>query len=195
MEYKRLSDFIGRCKLISKNGREMTVFMNDISQAVDCPPHITGHIVAVDSVREYPLDNIKRVIFNDPATVVFWNDGTKTVVKCQPGDVYDDEKGLALCIAKKCLGNKSNFNNVFKKYLIRPDEVNYYEDGTPIIGTKIKIIKTCNGCLGAEGKIGIVTNKRHICGLFESDPGYNVECENGSIWRINLDAKIEIEEA
>ena len=26
---------------------------------------------------------IERVIFNAPATIVFWNDGTKTVVKCQ----------------------------------------------------------------------------------------------------------------
>ncbi len=26
---------------------------------------------------------IERVIFNAPATIVFWNDGTKTVVKCR----------------------------------------------------------------------------------------------------------------
>jgi len=60
---------------------------------------------------------IKKVIFNDPATIVLWNDGTKTVVKCQDGDTYDKEKGLALCIAKKALGNKSNFNNEFKRWL------------------------------------------------------------------------------
>lgn len=60
---------------------------------------------------------IKDVIFHYPATIVLWNDGTKTVVKCQPGDVYDTEKGLALCIAKKYFGNKDNFNNVFKKCL------------------------------------------------------------------------------
>jgi len=60
---------------------------------------------------------IKKVIFNDPATIVLWNDGTKTVVKCQEGDTYDKEKGLALCIAKKALGNKGNFNNEFKKWV------------------------------------------------------------------------------
>ena len=60
---------------------------------------------------------IKEVIFNDPATIVIWSDGTKTVVKCQPGDVYSKETGLALCIAKKYLGNKGNFNEVFKKYI------------------------------------------------------------------------------
>lgn len=63
---------------------------------------------------------IKKVIFNDPATVVIWSDDSKTVVKCQPGDTYDAEKGLALCISKKFLGNKGNFNEVFKKWI--PEE-------------------------------------------------------------------------
>lgn len=60
---------------------------------------------------------IQRVLFNDPATIVFWKDGTKTVVKCQEGDVYSEEVGLALCFAKKALGNQGNFNNVFKKWV------------------------------------------------------------------------------
>ena len=60
---------------------------------------------------------IKRVIFNEPATIVIWSDDSKTVVKCQPGDTYSKETGLALCIAKKFLGNKGNFNDVFKKYI------------------------------------------------------------------------------
>lgn len=60
---------------------------------------------------------IKDVIFNNPATIVLWADGTKTVVKCQEDDVYSEEVGLALCFAKKALGNKSNFNNVFKKWV------------------------------------------------------------------------------
>lgn len=69
----------------------------------------------------YPIDlpinfKIERVIFNKPATIVYWEDGTKTVVKCQKGDTYNKEQGLALCFAKKALGNKGNFNEVFKKY-------------------------------------------------------------------------------
>ena len=63
---------------------------------------------------------IKEVIFNDPATIVLWKDGTKTVVKCGPGDTYDPEKGLALCMLKKQCGNKGNFNNLFRKYI--PEE-------------------------------------------------------------------------
>jgi len=59
---------------------------------------------------------IKKVIFHDPATIVLWEDGTKTVVKCQEGDTYSKEIGLAMCMLKKYMGNKGNFNNVFKKY-------------------------------------------------------------------------------
>lgn len=42
------------------------------------------------------LPRIKDVIFNRPATIVFWADNTKTVVKCSKNDVYDPEKGLAM---------------------------------------------------------------------------------------------------
>lgn len=59
---------------------------------------------------------IKKVIFNDPATIVLWTDGAKTVVKCD-GEKYDPEKGLAMAICKKALGNKGNYYEVFKKWL------------------------------------------------------------------------------
>lgn len=51
------------------------------------------------------LMGIKKVIFNAPATIVLWNDGTKTVVKCSENDIFDPEKGLAFCFLKKLLGN------------------------------------------------------------------------------------------
>ena len=64
---------------------------------------------------------IKKVIFNNPATIVFWSDGSKTVVKSNLDD-YDPEKGLAMAIAKKALGNEGNYYNVFKKWLPKDDE-------------------------------------------------------------------------
>lgn len=72
------------------------------------------------SSRKCDPFEIKNVIFSNPATIVFWADGTKTVVKCQEDDIYSEEVGLALCFAKKALGNKSNYNNVFKKWV--PEE-------------------------------------------------------------------------
>lgn len=59
---------------------------------------------------------IKTVVFNGPATIVFWADKTKTVVKCENED-FDREKGLAMAIAKKALGNKGNYYNTFKKWV------------------------------------------------------------------------------
>ena len=45
-----------------------------------------------------------------------WTDGTKTVVKCE-NEAYDPEKGMAMCLAKRFLGNKGNYYEAFKKWL------------------------------------------------------------------------------
>ena len=65
--------------------------------------------------------SITNVIFNPPATIVFWSDKTKTVVKCDPKEEYDPEKGIAMAICKKMIGdNKRDYYNVLlhwiKKY-------------------------------------------------------------------------------
>ena len=60
---------------------------------------------------------IKDVIFNPPATIVLWMDGTKTVVKDQGEVFYDPEKGMAMAVAKKAFGNQGNYYNQFKKYI------------------------------------------------------------------------------
>lgn len=52
---------------------------------------------------------IKDVIFAPPATIIYWSDGSKTVVKCSEKDVFDPEKGLAMAIAKRCGGNKGSY--------------------------------------------------------------------------------------
>lgn len=65
-------------------------------------------------------NKIKKVIFNNPATIVFWQDGTKTVVKCTDGEPYDPEKGLMAAITKKAFGNQGNYYNQIKKWL--PEE-------------------------------------------------------------------------
>lgn len=70
------------------------------------------------------LPEIKDVIFNEPATIIIWKDGTKTVVKCQEGEGYDPEKGMAMAISKKALGNKGNYCEVFKKWLPEEEKVN-----------------------------------------------------------------------
>ena len=74
----------------------------------------------LNTINTTKLPEIKDVIFNEPATIIIWKDGTKTVVKCQEGEGYDPEKGMAMAISKKALGNKGNYCEVFKKWL--PEE-------------------------------------------------------------------------
>lgn len=71
------------------------------------------------AIRRNPFNGtpfIVNVIFNEPATIVFWSDGTKTVVKAQNGEKFDKEKGLAMAIIKKSLGNKGSYFNEIKKW-------------------------------------------------------------------------------
>lgn len=95
---------------------------------------------------------IRNVTFANPATIVEWTDGTKTVVCCmdnaiekekivngkkvktrraQPAETYSKEVGLAMCIAKKHYGNKGSFNEVFKRFIpeySEPKTTTYIED-------------------------------------------------------------------
>ena len=89
---------------------------NDVIATLD----FLNSIYGMSSSR---IPEIKNVIFNDPATIVFWEDGTKTVVKCQDCDEFDPEKGLAMAIVKKAYGNKGSYCNKMKKWLPKEEPV------------------------------------------------------------------------
>ena len=59
---------------------------------------------------------IKKIMYKPPATIVFWNDGTKTVAVCEKGDTYNRELGFALCVLKKKYGNKK-VHDMLDKYV------------------------------------------------------------------------------
>lgn len=87
-----------------------------------------------DRVRPNWL-NITKVVFNDPATIVFWGDGTKTVVKCSDNETFDPEKGLVMAIAKKAFGNQGRYYNQIKKWLPEEEErPTVSVDGNAILG-------------------------------------------------------------
>lgn len=65
---------------------------------------------------EEPKLDFERIEFHDPATIVFWNDDTKTVVKARHGDKFDKEKGLAMAITKKVMGNTNKYYDVFEEF-------------------------------------------------------------------------------
>ena len=63
------------------------------------------------------LPEPKTVIFNPPATIVYWEDGEKTIVKCMEGDEFNPEVGLAMCLAKYIFGGRYKrwFKDALKK--------------------------------------------------------------------------------
>ena len=122
--------WVSRHKLLSLRLDELAYILDQVKRKYN--------LEVKDYIRAYELDlslypyfkpnttnttklpEIKDVIFNEPATIIIWKDGTKTVVKCQEGEGYDPEKGMAMAISKKALGNKGNYCEVFKKWL--PEE-------------------------------------------------------------------------
>lgn len=76
---------------------------------------------------------VNKVIFNGPATIVIWGDGTKTVVKCKDGDSYSKWAGFSMCIAKRLYGD--DFHSIFRHWCGVEDDIpkkNTTGDGTSI---------------------------------------------------------------
>lgn len=63
-----------------------------------------------------------RVVFNNPATIVFWNDGTKTVVKCSKDDVFDRDKGFVYAVLKKTLGSSREVSEFYENNIVESKE-------------------------------------------------------------------------
>ena len=66
------------------------------------------------AATENKMPVVKNCYFSDDRTIVLWDDGTKTVVQCQPGDQFDPEKGIFAAIAKRAYGNTGKFNDVMR---------------------------------------------------------------------------------
>lgn len=56
----------------------------------------------------------KKIIFSGPCTIILWKDGTKTIAKTSGGEVFDPEKGVAVCFMKKMLGHTET-NKILRK--------------------------------------------------------------------------------
>ena len=119
--------------------------------------------------------SVKKVIFNKPATIVIWKDGTKTVVKCQGDDKFDPEKGLALCFMKKACGNKSNFNNSFKEW-IKPETTAIYDEAHPELG--IQDLPTKHAVSSTKDTKGgrrlVRFTKHQIANIVKAIPSYKL---------------------
>lgn len=84
-------------------------YFNDVNYVSYVPPEIYPVWL-----RSKSIPTIKKVIFNPPATIVFWADGTKTIVKCMEGKEFNKWDGLAMAICKKHYGK--SFKKEFRKW-------------------------------------------------------------------------------
>ena len=138
---------------------------NPMETATYMPATLAARICKIEKdASEYepsknpdPKDLIKDVVFNPPATIVLWNDGTKTVVKTQGADLFDKTAGLAMAICKKHFGNDSYFNEIFRKYVpdYDPPKTTYVKEpmeGSDIIGP-FDLSGALQGCYEAMGKL------------------------------------------
>ena len=99
---------------------------------------------------------IKDVKFSGPVTIVFWTDGTKTVVKCRKGDKFDPEKGIAMACAKKLMGNEDGYHREIAKYTKTAKK-----DESALLDTeKLRdlVAKTCRSFIGCTDCPCRITN-------------------------------------
>jgi hypothetical protein len=111
------------------NGLAIPVCIETINCRSDEAPSFEGHFVDLNYTggcnggfeptindSKAPPAKIKVVHFSNGVTTVIWEDGVKSQVRCQEGDTFDPEKGLALAIAKRALGNKGSWYDDIKKW-------------------------------------------------------------------------------
>ena len=123
MTYNELYDFFFFFKSLNNATNTITSVTHSLKNCFPSDSPIAKDAVNIDTLIArskavfYGVPAIKKVIFNDPATIILWEDGTKTVVKAQDKDQFDKEKGLAMAIVKKALGNEGRYYEIFKKWL------------------------------------------------------------------------------
>lgn len=111
--------------------------------------------------EKYAIPSIKKVIYNPPATIVYWGDGTKTVVKCCKADIYDAEKGFAMAVIKKLCSNESAlFHKLFKTWACDYKVVDTSNiptisfPGNALLGTMDSLKESFNRAFGIGGTNG-----------------------------------------
>lgn len=111
-------------------------FIKDMCDRYDAEyNYVKTDVDAVNEVISQKTPKIKVVHFSNDVTTVIWEDGTKSQVRCQLGDRFDPEKGLALAIAKRALGNKGSWYDEIKKWIDK-----YHSESLEAIGAAFKDI-------------------------------------------------------
>lgn len=108
---------------------QMSNHLNNDDEVPFCEMDCSG-CCECDSLYEEDFDenpmmwgipDVRRVIFNPPATIVFWDDNTKTVVKCMDGEKFERYAGFMAACMKKMFGSTSRAKAVMED----SDETNW----------------------------------------------------------------------
>ena len=93
---------------------------------------------------------IERVIFSDPATIIVWKDGKKTVVKCSENDIYVPETGFMMAYMKRLIedaNGEGSFHKLMKKWVPRKKEKKKKEKVAKVLGHVESVEETDDGVL------------------------------------------------
>lgn len=82
----------------------MYPYLNEIARS-----HADGLIKELTRMNLYKNlpSMVEKIVYNGPATIIFWSDGTKTVIKCHEGDQFDEVTGFLLCCLRKMMTQNS----------------------------------------------------------------------------------------
>lgn len=110
--------FIASKTIYVAEGEE--VAMNNVFNE-DCNKEFIDYLK--EKLTEFAQENcVKKIVRNGPATIVFWDDGTKTIVKRAEGTKDDIYMAFCSAFTKKMLGNNSRIKRVIFKNLIEEGE-------------------------------------------------------------------------
>ena len=141
---------ITNCEMVGGPGSQASLRVEAITLAKEDRDKLTNVYHGRSNGKQSYYTKIKRVIFSDPATIVFWEDGTKTVVKAH-NEEFDPEKGLAMAVCKRVYGDK--YHRIFKDHIPKekPEEIENYENAFKVAADAIKeLAKELNA--GKENK-------------------------------------------
>lgn len=124
------------------NGNIMDMELSDDLLEFLYPALIEGHekLVQKKQKREEEIfrkfnqnavNQIKRVKYDKPWTIVWWKDGQITRSKCAENDVWSESAGFNACVAKRYFQTAGAYNKVLKTYCtdVHSDKVTSWQDG------------------------------------------------------------------
>lgn len=96
--------------------------MSEFNEIVSLVQDWTRLTCTYKSNPEYNYPKVKKVIFNPPTTIILWEDGDKTVVRCGKNDVFDEDEGFAVAFIKKVFGTRRAYQRIIEKADRQPKE-------------------------------------------------------------------------